>query len=154
MKTVYVIDACALIDAAKEYNMSKKTFSPIWEAFDELIRNGQLITSTEIQDELKDDDLIAWSKKHKEFFEPLTKEIQEQVFDVLKKYPTLIKMKSSSNSNGDPFLVATAIVNNGCIITNERPGDEKTGDYHIPNVCKGFDIPYMNLHAFIGEIVS
>lgn len=154
MKTVYVIDACALIDAAKEYNMSKKTFLPIWEAFDELIRNGQLITSTEIQDELKDDDLIAWSKKHKEFFVPLTKEIQEQVFDVLKKYPTLIKMKSSSNSNGDPFLVATAIVNNGCIITNERPGDEKTGDYHIPNVCKGFDIPYMNLHAFIGEIVS
>ena len=154
MKTVYVIDACALIDAAKEYNMSKKTFSPIWEAFDQLIRNGQLITSTEIQDELKDDDLIAWSKKHKEFFVPLTKEIQARVFDVLKKYPTLIKMKSTSNSNGDPFLVATAIANNGCIITNERPGDEKTGDYHIPNVCKGFDIPYMNLHAFIGQIVS
>lgn len=154
MKTVYVIDACALIDAAKEYNMSKKTFSPIWEAFEELINNGQLITSTEIHDELKDDDLIAWSKKHKELFVPLTEKIQEQVFEVLKKYPTLIKMKSTSNSNGDPFLVATAIVNNGCIITNERPGDEKTGDYHIPNVCKGFDIPYMNLHAFIGEIVS
>ena len=154
MKTIYVIDACALIDAAKEYNMSKKTFSPIWEAFDELIGNGRLITSTEIQDELKDDDLIAWSKKHKEFFIPLTKEIQEQVFEVLKKYPSLIRMKSSSNSNGDPFLVATAIVNNGCIITNERPGDEKTGDYHIPNVCKGFDLPCMNLHTFIGKIVS
>ena len=154
MKTIYVIDACALIDAAKEYSMSKKTVSPIWEAFDELIGNGQLITSTEIQDELKDDDLIAWSKKHKEFFIPLTKEIQEQVFEVLKKYPSLIRMKSSSNSNGDPFLVATAIVNNGCIITNERPGDEKTGDYHIPNVCKGFDLPCMNLHTFIGQIVS
>ena len=154
MKTIYIIDACALIDAAKEYNMSKKTFLPIWEAFEELINNGQLITSTEIQDELKDDDLIAWSKKHKELFVPLTREIQEQVFEVLKKYPTLIKMKSTSNSNGDPFLVATAIVNNGYIITNERPGDEKTGDYHIPNVCKGFDIPYMSLHAFIGEIIS
>ena len=154
MKTIYVIDACALIDAAKEYNMSKKTFSPIWEAFEELINNGQLITSVEIQDELKDDDLIAWTKKHKELFVPLTKEIQVQVFEVLKKYPTLIKMKSTSNSNGDPFLVATAIVNNGCIITNERPGDEKTGDYHIPNVCKGFDISYMNLHAFIDKLVS
>lgn len=154
MKTIYVIDACALIDAAKEYNMSKKTFSPIWEAFDESISTGQLITSIEIQDELKDDDLIAWSKKHREFFVPLTKEIQEQVLEVLKRYPTLIKMKSTSNSNGDPFLIATAIANNGCIITNERPGDEKSGDYHIPNVCKGFDIPYMNLHAFIGQIVS
>ena len=44
MKTVYVIDACALIDAAKEYKMSKKTFAPIWEAFDELIKKGELIT--------------------------------------------------------------------------------------------------------------
>jgi hypothetical protein len=41
MKTVYVIDACALIDAAKEYNMSKKTFSPIWEAFDSLVEKTQ-----------------------------------------------------------------------------------------------------------------
>lgn len=154
MKMVYVIDACALIDAAKEYNMSKKTFSPIWEAFDELISNGRLITSVEIQDELKDDDLIAWAKKHKEFFVPLTKEIQEQVYEVLKRYPTLIKMKSTSNSNGDPFLVATAIVKNGCIITNERLGDEKSGDYHIPNVCKGFDIPYMNLHAFLDDLIQ
>lgn len=154
MNTIYVIDACALIDAAKEYNMSKKTFAPIWEAFDELIRNGQLITSSEIQDELKDDDLIAWSKKHKEFFVSLTKEVQEQVSEVLKRYPTLIKMKSTSNSNGDPFLVATAIINKGCIITNERMGDEKSGDYHIPNVCKGFSIDYMDLHTFLDQLIN
>jgi len=29
MMKKYVIDACALIDAAKNYNMSKKTFSNI-----------------------------------------------------------------------------------------------------------------------------
>ena len=154
MNTIYVMDACALIDAAKEYKMSKKTFSPIWEVFDDLINSGQLITSSEIHDELKDDDLIAWAKTHKDFFVPLSKEIQEQVSVVLSKYPTLIKMKSSSNSNGDPFLVATAIVNNGCIVTNERWGDEKTGDYHIPNVCKGFDITYMDLHTFLDLVIQ
>lgn len=154
MSTIYVMDTCALIDAAKEYKMSKKTFAPVWEAFDELINSGQLITSAEIHDELKDDDLITWAKTHKDFFIPLTKEIQEQVSVVLNKYPTLIKMKSSSNSNGDPFLVATAIVNNGCIVTNERLGDEKTGDYHIPNVCKGFDITYMDLHTFLDLVIQ
>ena len=154
MKTIYVMDACALIDAAKEYNMSKKMFSPIWEAFDELIEKGELLTSLEIRDELKNDDLITWSKNHKDFFVPLSKEIQEQVSVILKKYPTLIKMKSSSNSNGDPFLVATAIVKNGCIVTNERSGDEKTGDYHIPNVCKGFNITYMDLHAFLDQLIN
>ena len=148
------MDACALIDAAKEYNMSKKTFSPIWEAFDELIAKGELITSSEILDELKDDDLIAWAKKHKEFFVPLSKEIQEQVSVVLKRYPTLIKMKSTSNSNGDPFLVATAIINNGCIITNERLGDEKSKNFRVPNVCKGFDVPYINFDTFLDMIVN
>ena len=154
MKNVYVIDACALIDAAKEYKMSKKTFSPIWEAFDELIKKGELITSIEILDELKDDDLIEWSKHRKELFFPLSKEVQEETMNVLKKYPTMIKIKSAANSNGDPFLVATAIVNDGCIVTNERIGDEKTGDFHIPNVCKGFDIPFMDLHSFIDKLVN
>lgn len=154
MNTIYVIDACALIDAAKEYNMAKKTFSPIWDAFDDLIESGRLITSIEILDELKDDDLISWSKMHKDFFVPLSKEIQEQVSNILKKYPSFIKMKSTSNSNGDPFLVATAIVNKGCVVTNERSGDEKSGDYKIPNVCKGLDITYMDLHTFIDTLVN
>ena len=119
-----------------------------------MINSGNLITSSEIHDELKDDDLITWSKTHKDFFVPLSKEIQEQVSFVLKKYPTLIKMKSTSNSNGDPFLIATAIVNKGCIVTNERWGDEKTGDYHIPNVCKGLDISYMDLHSFLDLVIQ
>lgn len=154
MKTIYIIDACALIDAAKEYNMSKKTFLPIWEALNNLIENKELFTSSEIFDELKDDDLLTWAKQHKDFFVPLTQDIQKYAVDVLKKYPTLIKMKSSSNSNGDPFLVATAIAKKGCIVTNERSGDDKTGDYRIPNVCKGFDIAYMDLHAFLDQIIN
>ena len=154
MKTIYVIDACALIDAAKDYNMTKKTFSPIWDTFNNLIDSGELITSSEIFDELKDDDLVKWSKRHKIFFVPLSKEIQEQVSIVLKKYPNLIKMKSSSNSNGDPFLVATAIVKKGCIVTNEHSGDEKNGDVKIPNVCNGLNVAYMDLHTFIDKLIS
>lgn len=154
MKTLYIIDACALIDAAKEYNMSKKVFAPIWEALDDMISSGQLLTSSEILDELKDDDLTKWIKTRKDFFIPLSKEIQEQVSVVLEKYPDLIKMKSTSNSNGDPFLVATAIAKHGCIVTNERPGSGNNGDVRIPNVCKGFDITYMNLHSFLDLLLQ
>ena len=154
MKTIYIIDACALIDAAKEYNMSKKTFVPIWKTLNALIENDELFTSAEILDELKDDDLLIWAKQHKKFFVPLTKDIQEYAVDVLKKYPTLIKMKSSANSNGDPFLIATAMAKKGCIVTNERSGDEKSGDYRIPNVCKGFDIKFMDLHSFLDQVIN
>ena len=154
MKNVFVIDSNALIDAAKNYNMAKATFSPIWNVLDKMIDNGELITSSEILEELKDDDLTSWAKKHKDFSVPLTKEIQEQVTAVLKQYPTLIKMKSTANSNGDPFLIATAIVYNGSIVSNERPGNEKTGDYHIPNVCKGLGITCMNLSTFLDAIIQ
>lgn len=74
MKTVYVIDACALINAAQNYNMAKKSFAHIWEALDEMIQRGELISSVEIMDELKDDGLQSWAKQRKECFVPLTKE--------------------------------------------------------------------------------
>lgn len=154
MNKVYVIDACALIDAQKNYDMSKKVFRPIWNTFDELIKSGQLISSSEIQDELKDDDLICWAKEHKDMFVPLTKDIQEKVVEVLGKYPTIIKMTSTSNSNGDPFLVATAIIKNGCVVTNERSGDEKTYNYRIPNVCKAYNIECIKLRDFLSRVID
>ncbi len=154
MKQVYVIDACALIDAAKNYNMSKNTFSSIWDKLNEMIETGELISSTEIFDELKDDDLKKWANLYKKAFLPLSPAIQNKAKEVLKDYPNLIKIRSTSNSNGDPFLIATALVNNGCIVTNEKPGDEKQKDYHIPNVCVGMNIPYMNLRTFLDTILD
>ena len=70
MKTIYVIDACALIDAAQHYNMTKKSFTHIWNALENLIDDGQLISSTEVMDELKDDDLKKWAMSHKDCFIP------------------------------------------------------------------------------------
>ena len=154
MKTIYVIDACALINAAQNYNMAKKSFAHIWEPLDTMIQNGELISSSEVIDELKDDDLKEWAKGHKECFTPLTKEVQEKTTEVLAQFPTMIKIRSSGNSNADPFLVATAAVQGGTIVTDEKLGDHKTKDYKIPNVCQALDIPYMNLHTFLDQILE
>ena len=75
MMKKYIIDACALIDAAKNYNMSKKTFSNIWETLDKMVEEEHLISSAEILDELKDDDIERWGKQHKKAFLPLSREI-------------------------------------------------------------------------------
>ena len=42
-KTTFVIDACALINAAHQYNMSKAAFAPIWGKFDTMIKNGDIV---------------------------------------------------------------------------------------------------------------
>ena len=149
MMQKYVIDACALIDASKNYNMSKKTFSNIWETLDMMIANGRLFSSIEVLDELKDDDIEKWGKRHKEAFLPLSKEIQEKATEILKKYPKMIKISTKASSNADPFLIATAMVEGGIIVTNEKKNENK-----IPYVCEKMGIGYTDLNGFLNEILE
>lgn len=145
----YIIDACSLIEAAHSYNMNKKSFSYIWEKLGNEIDNGNLLSSSEIFDELKDKELVDWAKKYKYCFVPLTKEIQEKTTEILNRFPGMIKMKSTKNSNGDPFLIATAIVNNGIVVTNEGP--KSNG---IPAICSSLGIEYMNLTDYLNVILD
>ena len=145
----YVIDACALIDAAKNYNMSKKTFSNVWETLDKMVEDGHLISSAEILDELKDDDIENWGKQHKEAFLPLSREIQEKATEILKKYPNMIKIATKASSNGDPFLIATALVEGGVVVTNEKRGENK-----IPNICEKMGVEHIDLNGFLNEILE
>ena len=145
----YVIDACSLIDAAHSYNMKKKSFAYIWDKLGNEIEKGCLISSIEIFDELKDKDLANWARRYKYAFIPLTKEIQEKTTEILYQYPSLIKMKSHKNSNGDPFLIATAIIYDGIVVTNE--GTKANG---IPFVCHGLGIEYINLGQYLDEILD
>lgn len=145
----YIIDACSLIEAAHSYNMKKKSFSYIWDKFGSEIDKGNLLSSIEIFYELKDKDLANWAQRYKHAFVPLTKEIQVKTTEVLDEYPALIKMRSHKNSNGDPFLIATAIVYDGVVVTNE--GTKSNG---IPAVCQGLGIEYMNLRQYLDEILD
>lgn len=149
MSQKYIIDACALIDAAKNYNMSKKAFKHIWESFEELIKSKQLISSSEILDELKDDDISKWAKNNKDSFLPLTKEVQEKTTEILKQFPNIIKISTKGSSNADPFLIATAILEQGTIVTNEGKKSNS-----IPYVCEILNIPYMSLNSFLDEILE
>lgn len=90
MTKPFVIDACALINASHSYNMSLETFSVIWKTLETMIDKGELISSSEIMDELKDNDIANWAKQHSECFIPLTQEIQNKTKEILKKYPSLI----------------------------------------------------------------
>ena len=155
MNKVYVIDANALINAAHQYNMAKSTFFPVWEKINSMVESGNLITSVEIKDKLKDEDIDNWAKHHSDIFMPLTEEVQRETVEVLKKYPTLIQIKSSGNSNGDPFLIATALLYNGIVVTDEKLGDTKNQKaYKIPNVCNELNIEWMGLRNFIEEIID
>lgn len=150
----YAIDTCSLINASKNYNLNKKAFEHIWGRFHELIEMGCLISTSEVLDEIKDDDLAEWSKVHYSLFLPLTEAVQKKTSEILHDYPTIIKMKSTGNSNADPFLIATAILENATIVSDERVGDEKTHDFHIPNICKKYGIECITLTEFLNRVLE
>ena len=87
----YAIDACSLINAAKNYSMKKETFSSLWKKIDELIESRALISTIEVRDELKDDDLVKWSKKNSQLFLPLREDIQRKATEVLRDFPTMFR---------------------------------------------------------------
>ena len=150
----YAIDACSLINAAKNYSLKKTVFEPLWDTISEMISDGTLISSTEVRDELKDDDLVDWSKRNDLLFLPLTEDVQKRAAEILREFPTLIKMKSTGNSNADPFLIATADLQGAAVVSDERLGDESTGDFHIPNVCRRYGIECITLNDFLDRILN
>ncbi len=109
------------------------------------------MSSAEIFDEVKDKDISEWLKQYKSSFLPLDESIQKTTKEVLKQFPKMININKNkkSSSNGDPFLVATAIEKHGVIVTNERKGENK-----IPNVCKFYNIESISLIQFIDEIME
>lgn len=148
---IYIIDACALIDASKNYPLGKKTFQSIWDKISEMFKEERLMSSSEIFDEIKDKDISEWLKPYKSNFLPIDEEIQKNTKEVLKQFPNMININKNkkASSNGDPFLIATAIEKQGVIVTNEKNAQNK-----IPAVSKYFNIESINLVQFINEIMD
>jgi len=145
MTVKYVIDTCALVDANQNYSFSKRVFNPIWTRLAELFTSGELISSSEVLEEIKDDDLLSWLSPYRKCFLPLSKEVQEQTSMILSAYPDLVKIRTNKpSSNGDPFLIATALVTGGVVVTNEKQG--------IPKVCEHFEVRCIRLKEFVDEV--
>ena len=104
--------------------------------------------------QIQDDDLREWAKAYKKSFKPLSQEVQANVTKILKDYSEIINVKNTkkSSSNGDPFLIATAMCENGntIVVTEER----STKEFGVPKICSKYGIPSINLDGFLKEILE
>lgn len=74
---------------------------------------------------------------------------QEKFTEILEKYPNMIKIATKDSSNGDPFLIATALIEGGVILTNEKRSENK-----IPNTCDKMGVAHIDLNGFLNEILE
>jgi hypothetical protein len=150
---IYVFDSGPLIWMFRYYYPDR--FPSLWEQFHELIAKQRIISVKEVSRELDgQDDLLAnWINDNKSIFqEPTQNEMLfiGEIFQV-SHFQGLIKKQKLLQGKpvADPFVIAKAnLVQNGCVVTIEK---YKENSSQIPNVCKHFKIPCINLEQFMEE---
>ncbi|MET0119257.1 MAG: DUF4411 family protein [Sedimenticola sp.] len=142
-KELYVIDTCSLVAMTEIY--PHDVFPGVWEKVDELIDDGKIISVDDVYEELssKDDDIYKWAGIRNHIFKELDDAIQESAIEILSTHSNLIDLKNKKSS-ADPFLIATARIHGGIVVTEE----DFSGGHHsskIPDVCRDYKMGCINL---------
>ena len=148
---IYIFDSSPLIDLFRYYYLD--TFPSLWENFDALVSERRIISVREVRNELggHGDRLSDWVKGHRELFHTPTTDELGFVAEIFKiaHFQMLVRKKEQliGNPVADPFVIAKAeALEEGCVVTQEV---KKPNAARIPNVCEYFDIPCLNLEAFM-----
>jgi len=150
-KNIYVIDASSLIDLNK-YNPID-VYPSVWASLGEIIKKGFLVSPKEVYKEIskKDDKLLEWAKKQKNFFKEPTEKQIEIIKDILQKYPSIVNV--DGRNSADPFVIALAIemMNNNqqtlfpikrIVVTEEKL---RGNQVRIPFICQNYNIECLNV---------
>ncbi|MDG9669419.1 DUF4411 family protein [Hahella sp. CR1] len=149
---IYVFDTSAFRDVFKSYY--KERFPSLWEKFDAMILNGSIVSTREVMKEIEEqtDDLKEWSEQNQDVFSiPTPKEAGfiREIYNV-KHFQANIEQKKllKGGKNADPFVIAAAAGRDpiASVVTLEK---EKPGAAKIPNICKHFKVPCINLEQFM-----
>ncbi len=149
---IYVFDTNCFSIAGKHYYPDR--FPTFWVNFNSFVQDGKIISVKEVFKELdtnaNSDYLRNWIKNNRYIFYKASKEetlFVSKIFKV-RNFQNNISQKAllSGTPVADPFLIASAKINNGCVITTEKNSPNAA---RIPNICKYFNVPCMNFEEFM-----
>jgi len=151
MYNKYIFDSGPLIDLFTHYYPER--FPSLWEDFNELVRNGQLMSVREVSKELESygDNLTKWTKDNKDLFTTPHIDELKTVVEIFKKkhFQQIVRKQEILQGKpvADPFVVARAKYLNAYVVTTEKfKGDNGV---KLPNLCKYLNVEYINLEEFM-----
>ncbi len=147
----YVFDSDSLINLFRHYYPER--FPTLWEKFDALVSARELMSVREVFNEIgSGEDLLSfWAKEQKNilFLESTPEELQflGEIFQV-RHFQAMIRKQEILKGKpvADPFVIARAKILSACVVTQEKNTENAA---KIPNVCKYFGIPCINLERFM-----
>jgi len=158
---VFVLDANIFVEAYKRY-YSFDIAPVFWNALKRKAEENLLISIDRIYAEIDkygdDDELKRWAKN--EFRAYFVSTDSEEVFaayseimDWVVNQPQYYESaKSEFASVADSWLLAYAKAYNYTVVTHEEYKPEAKRKIFIPNVCRAFNIPYINTFEMLRRL--
>ena len=139
----YIIDTSAILSQKPNEAHRRNVYKGQWDRIDEYIRNGIIVTCSEIAEEVHEKSLQEWLLTQQCVILNIDEEVQKNVRKIVTEHPKMIEFTGGKggSSSGDAFLIATAMKYNLAVITEENP-DKPT---RIPQICKCYRIATFNI---------
>ena len=144
----YIIDTSSVFSQKENYHFPRNIHKTLWERIENLIENQEIVTCTEIEEEVKADNEVGhWLQDHQCIILPIDDPIQINVRKIVTEHPKLISFGISGSSSGDAFLIATAMKYKLTVITEEN----KEKQSKIPYICSSYGIQAINITELCKE---
>ena len=137
----YSLDSDAAINAWRDYPI--ENFPKIWDWIERMGRDGLLGISEVVFRELEKggDECYDWFKTRKsDFVYPNDDDVQRELNRLVNTYNNFGLI--TGKNEGDPFVVALAIVQDCMVVTNESMSNNMNGP-KVPDVCRAEGIQWI-----------
>ena len=138
----YLIDASSVLAQKPTDSLPRLVHRSMWEKIEKSIREKIIVTCSEIEEEIKNDDVVKdWLSSQQCVILPIDNDVQLNVRRIVTEHPKMISFAGGQgSSSGDAFLIATAMKYHLTIITEERDRQNK-----IPSICRAYGINTVNI---------
>ncbi len=154
----YLLDANTYIQAKNEYY--QMPFCPAyWDWLDRQFADGNLASVGPVYDELKEfgDELSDWVKARQIHFLDVSDEsTQDRFAQIAGHVAEIADLKPGALEEflrgADPWLIAKAREIGAVVVTHEVLVPDTSKKIKIPNVCKAFDVDYVNTFQLLQDL--
>lgn len=158
MTGTYLLDSNIFIEASKKY-YAFDLVPTFWERIMEKATDGSVITIDRVLDEVLrgEDEVAEWCHANTHNWCMSTnvteigneyKKVMQRVYEEEQFKP---EQKTRFAGGADGWLIAYAIINDCCLVTQETY-DENTTKVKIPNVCRFFGTEYVDIYGMMREL--
>ena len=148
---MYVFDTSPLSTLFKNYY--RKRFPSLWRHFDQLVADGNLVSTREALREIEDGpvpELRDWAQSNNGLFStPTAAEgaFVARIYAVRHFQQNIEQQKLlKGGRSADPYIIARAAIEDRTVVTMESL---KENAAKIPNICRHFDVRCLTLEEFM-----